>query len=96
MSVGSSALIYRCAFIVAREAMIWDTKTYQKRQHAYNRVELLTEEKDYFSRYGRGQWEVMYVSGWKRDNNQKTVGISTVKWIEDEEPLEEDDERYYT
>jgi len=46
---------------------------------------MLREEKDYNLRYGRGQWEVMYVSSWKRDNNKKTLGINTVKWIEEEE-----------
>ena len=85
MDKGSSTILYRCAFVINRQAVIWDNKSYQKRQHAYNRLDMLREEKDYNLRYGRGQWEVMYVSSWKRDNNKKTLGINTVKWIEEEE-----------
>lgn len=85
----SSVILYRCAFVINREAHIWDTKSYQKRQHAYNRMEKLSEEFPYDLKYGKGSWEVMYTSGWKRDNNKKTVGISTVEWIEEVDTNEE-------
>lgn len=89
MSSGN-VILYRSAFVINREAVIWDNKYYQKRQHAYNRLEKLKEEKDYALKYGKGQWEVMYTSGWKRDNDRKTVGVNTVKWIE--EPVVEDED----
>lgn len=85
MDKGSSVVIYRCAFVINRQAVIWDSKSYQKRQHAYNRLDVLREEKDYSLRYGKGNWEVMYTSGWKRDNDKKTIGVGTVKWIEEQE-----------
>lgn len=85
---GVSAIMYRCAFVMNQEAVIWDNRAYQKRQHAYNRLEKLREEKDYSLRYGKGQWEVMYSSGWKRDNNKKTIGVRTVKWVEEVDPDE--------
>lgn len=92
MSAGS-AILYRSAFVINREAVIWDNRYYQRRQHAYNRMEALREEKDYSLKYGKGQWEVMYTSGWKRDNDRKTIGVSTVKWIE-EPSLEEIDSEW--
>lgn len=79
----NSAILYRCAFVINREAVIWDNRSYQQRQHAYNRLETLKEEYDYNYKYGKGSWEVMYTSGWKRDNNKKTVGVNTVKWVEE-------------
>ena len=87
----SSVILYRCAFVINREAVIWDNRSYQKRQHAYNRLEKLKDEYPYDLKYGKGQWEVMYTSGWKRDNNKKTIGISTVKWIEEEVYDEEEE-----
>lgn len=80
---GSNAILYRCAFVINRQAYIWDNRSYQKRQHAYNRLESLEEKYDYAYKYGKGSWEVMYTSGWKRDNNKKTVGVNTVKWVEE-------------
>jgi len=87
---GSNPIIYRCAFVINRRAVIWDSKSYQKRQHAYNRLDVLKKEKDYSLKYGKGSWEVMYVSAWKRDNNKKTMGINTVKWIEETELEDEE------
>lgn len=83
--MSSSVILYRSAFVINREAIIWDNKSYQKRQHAYNRLKKLINEKDYALKYGKGQWEVMYTSGWKRDNDKKTIGVNTVKWVEEEQ-----------
>lgn len=92
--MSSNVILYRSAFVINREAVIWDNRSYQKRQHAYNRLEKLTKEKDYALKYGKGQWEVMYTSGWKRDNDKKTIGVNTVKWIEEPE-IEGDFEDWY-
>ena len=54
----SSVILYRCAFVINREAVIWDNRSYQKRQHAYNRLEKLKDEYPYDLKYGKGQWEV--------------------------------------
>lgn len=94
---GASTILYRSAFVINREAVIWDNRSYQKRQHAYNRMKQLREEEDYALKYNKGQWEVMYTSGWKRDNDKKTVGINTVKWVEqfDDDDEEYEDYQYY-
>lgn len=82
-------ILYRCAFVLNQEAIIWDTRAYQKRQHAYNRLEKIKDTYSY--KYGdRGRWEVMYSSGWRRDNDKKTKSINTVRYIREE--LEEDEE----
>lgn len=91
MGKSGSVILYRCAFVINREAVIWDNRSYQHRQHAYNRLETLKEELDYHYKYGKGQWEVMYTSGWKRDNNKKTIGVNTIKWVEEPTFDNEDD-----
>ena len=91
---GSSVILYRSAFVINREAVIWDNRSYQKRRHAYNRLEQLKNEKDYALKYNKGQWEVMYTSGWKRDNDKKTIGVNTVKWIDEPEIHDEYEDGY--
>lgn len=85
MSGSKNAIAYRCAFVLNQQAVIWDNKVYFRPANAYNRLETLKEQNDYFGKYGSGEWEVMYAIGWKRDNDKRTLNISTVKWVEADE-----------